>query len=413
MTNRQEPTEGEDEHTIPLPWVNYEHVEYYFNSSISDNIKNSIRNYRDGNFANELEELLYTRNVNRAIYDVFCDITRSDFYRMLNLLSFMSDEELDSIINSVVAHDKHIFKDHILKRPYRQQDAERVAATVHRKNERIGDIIKNISRRTEKMAEKYLSISNRRYQKVSASEFYSIENYLKLLDVFSIRPVILYLSMNPSNRERKSYEKRKEDMMDENIVIQPGLRFMQADMTLTLLKNTMIEERIPLEDIELIENLFLNNVFGLLQEDVVLYETMQECKRTAGMNLWSNDRLRYFSLPICAYKGIFPAFSDTNMDKEIDMIICDRRNIVPEYYLFEIKHSKYKDINQQKWLLDSDIQERLTYPDGVVVGKIVLYLGDESQYDENEIMYSNAEKFLIDLHYYGLDKVLDTIRISR
>ena len=79
---------------------------------------------------------------------------------------------------------------------------------------------------------------------------------------------------------------------------------------------------------------------------------------------------------------------------EFDMVIRDEKNNTCTVY--EIKHSREYVREQARHMMDENKLSLTTPRFGKLVGRYVLYLGEEMD-TEDGIAYRNAEKFLKDL----------------
>ena len=401
-----EPTEGEDSYSPPLPWT-AEAVRHYFSASISSNIQNSLRNYKDGERAGILSSLLYSSTMDDAVYGLFGSVTRQEFIKTMEDISFVSEKNFHSALQSVVSHNGHKFKPEILKKKFKAADISRTAQALLDKDSKLHEIVYRLSIDLRKKAEEILQVRDRNNALITSAQFIEIEKYLRRLEVFAMRPTRAFLPTSPSLEDVENYEQLNIELNTQNIVVQPGLRFSQADTLLSLIESSQIYNLLDDNERKTIKYCFLNGVYGIMQEDIVLYETMQACKKFSNMNPGDNDIARYMSLPIKAYKAEFPGTSYDPRDKEIDMIIEDSREDRC-VYCFEIKHSYKYDKNQSKWLNDIDLINRMKKNSIKIKSMFVLYRG-RSCVLENSIKYINIEEYLDLIYSKNIESILEHI----
>ena len=405
-----EPTEGEDRHSPPLPWT-AQAVRQYFSASISSNIQNSLRNYKDGERAGILSDLLYSSTMDEAVYGLFGSVTRQEFIKTMEGLSSICEKNFHSALQSVVSHNGHKFNPQIMRKKFKPSDISRTAHALAKKDLKLHDILHRLAIDLRSNAEKILQVRDVNNTLLTSAQFIEIEKYLRRLEVFAMRPSRAFLPVSPSIEDVENYEQLNIELNTQNIVVQPGLRFSQADILLSIIETSQIYNLLDSDEKEKIRKYFLDGVYGIMQEDIVLYETMQLCKKYGCMNPGDNDISRYMSLPVNAYRAEFPGTSLDPMDKEIDMIIEDSRED-REFYCFEIKHSDKCDINQAKWIDDADVCSRIQCNSGKIVSKVILYRGDSCTIDDN-IRYLNIESYLDMIYSHDIISILDFLKIKK
>ena len=400
-----EPTEGEIRHSSPLPWTADE-KRRYFTASISNNLQNSLRNYKNGERAGILSSLIYSSSIDDAAYGLFACISRKEFMEHLAGLSKISDKNLISALQSVVSHESHKFDPFILRKKFKSPDLSRTAHALQDKYPHLHDVLLRISKILQQDAERLLNVRDGNGIQLTSGQFIELEKYFRKLDVFAMRPYRAFLPVTPSLEDIDNYELLNIELCTQNIVTQPGLRYAQADIMRKLIETSQLYESLSKDEQKIVIDYFMNGVFGIMQEDIILYETMQHCKHYASMKPGDNDRVRYFSLPIHAYKAVFPNTPSDARDKEIDLIIEDVRD-GNDYYCLEIKHTKERTIEQQKWLDDSDVVNRICRGNGSIKCKVILYNGNTCFDEESDVRYISIVEYLEILHTQGIDATLE------
>ena len=262
--------------------------------------------------------------------------------------------------------------------------------------------MKDIATDVRKDAESLLRVKNNINKYVQPAQFIHLVEYLRYLEVFAMRPSKVFLPFNESISDRELYKALNIELHTQNLVSQPGLRHAQADIMRKLIEGNSIFEKLSDTEKKICIETFLDGVFGMLQEDCILYETMQKCKQFGKIQPGNNDWITYASLPIKGYKAVFPRTVSDPVDKEIDLVLEDARN--KSFFLLEIKHSDKRHINQTKWLNDVHVRERIIREKWSVDSSFVLYTG-KSCY-ENGVHYLPVTEYLTILHTSGIDETL-------
>ena len=403
-----EPTNGETENSPPLKWTDDE-IKTFFSSAISRNIQNSLNNYK--NIANQrgIEDLIFSGSMDSIFYNYFEKNVRQEFISVINDLSNIDNDTLTAIIQSSTNHDQHIVSPTILQKTFSPADLARTRVNLSTKNKEFSSIIKEISQKIRAQSEIYLEVAGRNKISLPKHIFIQLKRYLRLLEVFAIRPARSFPTLTPSPEELEFIQSQNAALPDENIVIQPGLRFAQADIVLGLMRVALEDYgQLSFADKLLIENIYLNTVLGILQEDIVLYETMLACQRVSGIHN-HNDWNATMSAKLRAFKAYFPDKNQQLWDKEIDLVIADLRQ-GPYFYIIEIKHSAIQHEKQKKFLLDQDVIQRLVKNDGLILAKIVLYTGSSTKPDQDGVAYKNVVEYLEILNQRGIEAILQWLR---
>lgn len=397
-----EPTEGELHHSSPLLWT-ADGMRQYFTSAISNNILNSIRNYKDGQDAGLLGCLLQRNAMDSAVYGLFGSLTRREFINYMDGISDIDEKFLLSALKSLVLVESHTFDEKNMFRQFKLPDVSRTASAFANKDDKLYEVMNHISKILLNSAESLLEVKDYIGRYVSAAQFLDIVSYLRHLEVFAMRPSMAFPPLGASIAELERYNAINRELHTQNLVSQPGLRYAQADCMKKLILDDAVFASLAKSDQEKILQTFENGVYGLMQEDIVLYETMQQCKQFGKVTLGDTSWLTYRSLPIKGYKAEFPRSSDDFRNKEIDLVIEDTRQ-GSSYHLLEIKHSAKMSPNQSQWLRDSDVLARIQRKNGTIQSKTVLYNGDSG--NDGEIQYINIEEYLTTLHTHGIAETL-------
>lgn len=292
-----------------------------------------------------------------------------------------------------------------MSKKFKPADISRTIKALKNKSIKLYEIMSEITISLRKNTEKLLEISSKTGILISDAQFIELEKYLRILEVFAMRPGKAFLPLNPIRDDFKKYNEINDMLNAQNIVVQPGLRYAQADIILSLIKKEAGFKLLDIDEQNLTIKVFLNGVYGIMQKDIILYETMQKCKLYGSMKPWDNYWPRYASLPIVSYKAIFP---NTNYDpiyKEIDLII--ENNEDNTIYLVEIKHSDQRNKNQTKWLTDKNVLDRIKAERKEIKSQSVLYHGKTCL--EDEIKYVNIEEYLITLDQKGIESTIQLL----
>ncbi|MBQ7609424.1 MAG: AAA family ATPase [Desulfovibrionaceae bacterium] len=398
-----DPTEGECRHSAPLPWTT-DAMRRYFTSSISDNILNTLRNFKDGENAGLLGSLLDEIDMDAAVYGLFGSLTRREFLNYIEEIVAVEEKYLISALKSLLLADSHTYDEKLMFRNFKLPDVSRTASVFKGKDDELYKVLKHLSKSLRGNAETMLCVKNAIGRYVTAAQFLDIVEYLRKLEVLAMRPAIAFPPVGASVADYVRYNAINRELHTQNLVSQPGLRYAQADIMRKLIEDdagfrSIKDERKK----KLIVQKFQEGVYGMMQEDIAIYETMQQCKLFGGMSLGDNTWETYNSLPIKAYKAEFPDVVYEGRDKEIDLVIEDVRD-GSTLYLIEIKHSTEREENQSKWLKDKDVSARICRTDGDIRCRAVLYNGEP--YTDGAIRYVNIEDYLNTLQYEGLENVL-------
>lgn len=279
--------------------------------------------------------------------------------------------ELTSAINRIIEDMNHRFVLKVLTRDFKSHDYGVTAHNLRteKDGEKRTNILDLIDKKTitQRMME-ILDIRNREQQTVLITEMHAslIKGYLEALDLIAKCPI-----------EVAEYGLERDERV---LFSQPGMRYCQAQ---ALVHSVMKDDEfslLPNEEKSYITERILEEVRGRMLEDMILLETLKTLKKD------------------------YSVFKFQFMSGEFDMVIYDKKNNWCAIY--EIKHSKEYVREQARHLLDDEKIALTTHRFGKLVGRYVLYLGENMDSEEG-IAYRNAEEFLKNLPQISLDSGLE------
>lgn len=266
--------------------------------------------------------------------------------------------ELTSAINRIVEDMNHQFLVSTVTKRFKSHDLGISASNLRRERdpEKRTDILDVIDRKTVTdglMA--ILDIRNKELQTVpiTVSHIILIKQYLKALDLILDCPI-----------EHGEVGLEQEEHI---LFSQPGMRYCQAQALVHALMKDDLFRQLRSDEKEYIAGRILEEVRGRMLEDIILLET----SKALGKN-YNVFKFRY-------------------VGGEFDMVIRDSKN--NSCAIYEIKHSRVCVEDQAKHLCNPEFLSKITPRFGKLVGRYVLYLGENLDLD-NGIAYRNAEEFL-------------------
>ena len=270
-----------------------------------------------------------------------------------SLFELYDRNELTSAINRVVEDINHRFTIEVLTRQFKSHDL-RVSANNLRSTNDVLDRI-DTEAVTERLRE-ILEIKNRDEQTAGISEAHraQIKEYLDLLDL-TVDIDLLHL---PDIGQREKH----------TVITQPGMRYSQANALIYQLMLDDVFGSLSLAERNAVTDRILSEVKGRMLEDIVLLETKKARKSCQ------------------VFKFQFAV-------GEFDMVVFDPKAAACE--LYEIKHSSKIDSNQYRHLADEDKLKETEFRFGTIVGRYVLYRGDNTLVEG--ITYKNVEEYLDNL----------------
>ena len=290
-----------------------------------------------------------------------------------NLYDLYDADELTNVINRLVEDMNHRFVLKVITKDFKSSDYGVTAHNLRteRDKEKRTNILDLIDRDTitQRMME-ILDIRNQRQLKVPVTESHVIliKGYLEALDLIEKCPI--------ETGER-------EVAVEERILFtQPGMRYCQAQALVHAVLEDDEFQSLPDEEKEYVTERILEEVRGRMMEDIILLESA----KALGKNY------KVFKLQFRA--------------GEFDMVIRDKINNTCAIY--EIKHSKEYVREQGRHLMDENKLTLTTPRYGSLVGRYVLYLG-ENMDSEDGIAYRNAQDFLKNLPNISLNSGLENV----
>lgn len=296
-----------------------------------------------------------------------------DGHYFSHLYSLYEAKELTGAINRVVEDMNHRFVVRILTKDFKSSDFGVSARNLRQESdpEKRTDILDNVNREeiTQRLME-ILDIKNKEQQTINITTSHAtlIKHYLQALDLIIECPIEL-------GGEIEEQEKRV-------LFTQPGMRYCQAQALVHSLMKDNTFKKIDVEDRKYVSERILEEVRGRMLEDIILLESM----KALGEN--------YYVFKLQFRSG------------EFDMVIRDDSNNTCAIY--EIKHSKEYVQEQGRHLMDQEKLALTTPHYGKLVGRYVLYLG-ENMDSEDGIAYRNAEEFLKKLPDISLNSGLENV----
>jgi hypothetical protein len=301
----------------------------YIDTAICKNIQHSLMCYKEGS---------HFRNLKR-LYDA---------------------GELTNAINRIIQDMNHEFTKEVILRKFVSRDLRSSAQMLRaaRKQEKRTDALDDMDLSNVIAGlKKILDIKEKEelLEPISAEVAAEIKEYFKALDL--IEDIKIESSAAGSGN------------LSRTIFTQPGMRYCQAQALVYLLMRDEEFKALSEREKLLISEKILDDVRGLMLEDIVLLETHKVMKKK-----------RVFKLQFAA--------------GEIDMVIYDPESDSCE--LYEIKHSNVQADDQWKHMQDEKHLEHVRNIYGEVSRKCVLYKG------ENEVLpdgreYRNVEEYLCEL----------------
>lgn len=321
--------------------------------------------FRDDETTRRYIDTAISRNIQHSL-ECFED---GHYFR--HLYSLYEAGELTGAINRVIEDMNHRFVVKVLTKNFKSSDFGVSARNLRQESdpEKRTEILDNVNREeiTERLME-ILDIKNKEQQTVDITKSHTIliQNYLKALDLIIECPI--------------EFGGEIEETETRVLFTQPGMRYCQAQALVHSLMKDNTFKALDLETKNYVSNRILEEVRGRMLEDIILLESM----KALGKN--------YYVFKLQFRSG------------EFDMVIRDNSNNTCAIY--EIKHSKEYVQEQGRHLMDGEKLSLTTPHYGKLVGRYVLYLG-ENMDSEDGIAYRNAEEFLKNLPNISLNSGLE------
>ncbi len=288
-----------------------------------------------------------------------------------NLYDLYDAGELTSAINRIIEDMNHRFVLKVITKDFKSSDYGVTAHNLRteKDEEKRTDILDLIDRGTiTKRMMEILDIRNKEKQtvQITQSHVILIKSYLEALDLIEKCPI-----------ETGELDVEAEDRI---LFTQPGMRYCQAQALVHAVLEDDEFKQLPDKEKSYVTERILEEVRGRMMEDIFLLETT----KALGKN--------------------YKVFKLQFRTGEFDMVIRDKNNNTCAIY--EIKHSKEYVREQGRHLMDEKKLALTTPRYGSLVGRFVLYLG-ENMDSEDGIAYRNAEEFLKNLPNISLSSGLE------
>ncbi len=251
-------------------------------------------------------------------------------------------DELTSAINRIIQDMNHEFTKEVILKRFISRDLRSAAQMLRsspdeeKRTDALDELdVSDVIARLKKI----LGILEKEKLKepVSQSAADEIREYLKDLDLIDFADI-------------ESTMEAEEDLAGRVIFTQPGMRYCQAQALVYSLMRFAEFKQLSEREKLLIERRILEDVRGIMLEDIVFLETKKVLPRT---------------------KRVFKLLFDVG---EFDMVIYDTRTDTCEVY--EIKHSAKADARQLKHLISKEHCDSTEKRFGKITGRYVLYNGD-------------------------------------
>ncbi len=288
-----------------------------------------------------------------------------------NLYDLYDAGELTSAINRIIEDMNHRFVLKVITKDFKSSDYGVTAHNLRteKDEEKRTDILDLIDRGTiTKRMMEILDIRNKEKQTVpiTQSHVILIKSYLEALDLIEKCPI-----------ETGELDVEAEERI---LFTQPGMRYCQAQALVHAVLEDDEFKQLPDKEKSYVTERILEEVRGRMMEDIILLETT----KALGKN--------------------YKVFKLQFRTGEFDMVIRDKNNNTCAIY--EIKHSKEYVREQGRHLMDEKKLGLTTPRYGSLVGRFVLYLG-ENMDSEDGIAYCNVEEFLKNLPNISLSSGLE------
>ncbi|SDB60880.1 AAA family ATPase [Butyrivibrio sp. INlla16] len=321
---------GDDEDFEEASFRDDESTRRYIDTAICKNIQHSLACYEEGT---------HFRNLKR-LYDA---------------------HELTNVINRIIQDMNHDFTKEVILKEFVTRDIRSSAQMLRsaREPEKRTDALDEID--TSDVIKKLKGILDIKENEelseiISEAVLTEIKEYLKALDL------IEYIKI-------ESNAAGTGDLW-RTIFTQPGMRYCQAQALVYLIMRNEEFKALSEREKLLISSKILEDVRGIMLEDIVLLET----QKALGKN-----------------KRVFKLQFDVG---EIDMVIYDQETDSCE--LYEIKHSSERADNQWKHLMDEKKLDHIRTIYGMIEKRCVLYSGETEVLSDGR-EYRNVEEYLSEM----------------
>ena len=312
--------------------------------------------FRDDESTRKYIDTAISRNIQHTL--------KNDHYgEYFNQLRELFDKgELTNVINRIVENMNHRFVLRVVQEEFKSHDfGSAKELLLHDFPKDHSTVLYNVNKaEIIKRLKEIIEIKEKNETTIEVTQEHvnKVKRYLLMLD----------LIVNCSER----YESGRQE---EHIVFsQPGLRYAIAKSLIHALKQDAYFNSISEKDKAYITSKILDDVKGRMLEDIVLLEVYKAAPHTTE-----------------AFKFKFDSGG------EYDLVIYDTHK--HNCKLYEIKHSSQIAAKQTRYLRDAEKCEIIENRFGKIIGKYVLYRGENTIVDG--IQYQNVEQFLC-----GLNEVL-------
>ncbi|WP_026499381.1 AAA family ATPase [Butyrivibrio sp. WCD2001] len=320
---------GDDEDFEEASFRDDESTRRYIDTAICKNIQHSLACYEEGT---------HFRNLKR-LYDA---------------------HELTNVINRIIQDMNHDFTKEVILKEFVSRDLRssaqmlRSAREPEKRTDALDEIdISGVMKKLKGILE--IKEKGELSEEISAEVLSEIEEYLKALDL------IEYIKIESNAGAGDLWR---------TIFTQPGMRYCQAQALVYLLMRNEEFKSLSEREKLLISSKILEDVRGIMLEDIVLLET----QKALGKN-----------------KRVFKLQFDVG---EIDMVIYDQETDSCE--LYEIKHSGERADNQWKHLMDEKKLDHVRAIYGMIEKRCVLYSG-KTEILSDGMEYRNVEEYLSEM----------------
>lgn len=334
-------------------FTNNEKLRQYLDSSIVYNIQNTLENYYDIGYFNELLPL-YNAN------------------------------ELTNLINRIIENANHELTLHTLRRQFKSRDYGSTSEIMTKNDS--GFIPLNNDEKEVLIAEfmKKINVKNIKELKVSVTEemIEKVYDYLYQLD-FLRRYTVVQLPYE------NNYDRKKV-----NAIVQSGIRYSLAkDLIYTLDVNDVFNKKNKRMVVEQFKEKLLQDVQGRMLEEIVIIDVIENLK-----NIYYKEFPRY-TIEQVRFK---------NGNGEIDIVIYDSKTYMCD--LYEIKHTDRLYENQYQHLVNEDYLALIEDEYGKINKRYLLYKGDTMYQQNVDIYYKNVEEFLCELPIFPIRELYDKVK---
>lgn len=317
-----------------------------------DTVIDDDASFRDDESTRKYIDTAISRNIQHSL------ACYEDGGHFRHLMSLYNAGELTNAINRIIQDMNHRFVEKIITQDFKSSDLRTTARNLREeKDETKRSIILDTvdQKAITKRLMDILEIKNKTDHTVSITpvHIYEIKEYLSALDLIQNCPI--------------EYEQKTHGEPEHVIFSQPGMRYCQAQALVHSLMQDTIFNILESEKKEYISNRILEQVRGRMLEDIVLLETSKELGKA------------------------YDVFKLEFARSEFDMVVRNKHTNTCS--IFEIKHSSAIVKEQARHLLSEEECHLTENRFGKIVGKYVLYLGNDSS-TEYGVKYLNAEKFL-------------------